>query len=109
MQRDPARIHIGEMESEPFPRKSGVRQEDPISPKLFAATIEDTLKNAEVIRSVNIDREILIDMTIAYDEALFTETLQQMDIQMITPNTISENVVQKFTKEGQNRWQVVPV
>ncbi|GFS08727.1 endonuclease-reverse transcriptase [Elysia marginata] len=36
-----ARIHIDNLRSEPFPINRGVRQGDPISPKLFTAAIEE--------------------------------------------------------------------
>ena len=48
-----ARIHIDGMESEPFPIKRGVRQGDPISPKLFTAAIEDIFRKAELTEGID--------------------------------------------------------
>ena len=39
-----ARVHLDNHVLEPFAIERGVRQEDPISPKLFTAVIEEILK-----------------------------------------------------------------
>ena len=71
------RIHIDSMESEPFPIKRGVRQVDPISPKLFTAAIEDIFRKAELTDGIDMDGETLTDLGFADDVALLTKTPQQ--------------------------------
>ena len=43
-----ARIHMDSQVSEDIPVLGGVRQGDPISPKLFTATIQEVFKNAQL-------------------------------------------------------------
>ncbi|GFS02011.1 endonuclease-reverse transcriptase [Elysia marginata] len=84
-----ARIHIDDMESEPFPIKRGVRQGDQISPKLFTTAIEDCIKKSELTDGIDIDGETLTDLRFADDVALFTKTPKQIGSQMNTLNKIS--------------------
>ena len=57
-----AKIHIEEQTSEEIKIMRGVRQGDPISPKLFTATIEQIFKNSELNpRGIDIDGEKLAD------------------------------------------------
>ena len=97
-----ARIHIDGMESEPFPIKRGVRQGDPISPKLFTAAIEDIFRKAELTDGIDMDGETLTDQRFADDVALLTKTPQQMESQMNTLNNISKTVGLKCIKEKQS-------
>ena len=97
-----ARIHIDGMESEPFPIKRGVRQGDPISPKLFTAAIEDIFRKAELTDGIDMDGETLTDLRFAADVALLTKTPQQMESQMNTLNNISKTVGLKCIKEKQS-------
>ena len=53
-----ARVHIEKQESEEINILRGVRQGDPISPKLFTAAIQEVFKNSELEpRGINIDGE----------------------------------------------------
>ncbi|GFR77623.1 endonuclease-reverse transcriptase [Elysia marginata] len=74
-----AKVHIDNMESELFPKKRGVRQGDPISPKLFTAAIEMILRKAELKHGLNIDGETLPNLRFADDVALVTEDTKRME------------------------------
>ena len=100
-----ARIHIDGMESEPFPIKRGVRQGDPISPKLFTAAIEDIFRKAELTDGIDMDGETLTDLRFADDVALLTKTPQQIESQMNTLNNISKTVGLKMHK-GKTKFMV---
>ena len=100
-----ARIHIDGMESEPFPIKRGVRQGDPISPKLFTSAIEEIFKKAELSSGIEIDGETLTDLRFADDVALLTKTPQQMESQMNTLNNISKTVGLKMHK-GKTKYML---
>ena len=93
------------MESEPFPIKRGVRQGDPISPKLFTASIEDIFRKAELTDGIDIDGETLTDLRFADDVALLTKTPQQMESQMNTLNNISKTVGLKMHK-GKTKFMI---
>ena len=54
-----ARVHLDNQVSEPFAIERGVRQGDPLSPKLFTAVIEDIFKKADLDKGINIDGERL--------------------------------------------------
>ena len=55
-----ARVHIDSQVSEEIPILRGVKQGDPISPKLFTATIHEVFKNAHLEeKGINIDGEKL--------------------------------------------------
>ena len=55
-----ARVHIDSQVSEEIPILRGVRHGDPISPKLFTATIREVFKNAHLEKKgINIDGEKL--------------------------------------------------
>ena len=43
-----ARVHVDSEVSEEIPILRGMRQADPISPKLFTATIQEVFKNAQL-------------------------------------------------------------
>ncbi|GFO20141.1 endonuclease-reverse transcriptase [Plakobranchus ocellatus] len=65
-----ARVHIDNLESEPFPILRGVRQGDPISPKLFTAAIEMIFRKADLEHGLNVDGETLTNLRFADDVAL---------------------------------------
>ncbi|GFO20732.1 endonuclease-reverse transcriptase [Plakobranchus ocellatus] len=62
-----ARVHIDNLESEPFPIHRGVRQGDPISPKLFTAAIEMISRKADLEHGLNVDGETLTNLRFADD------------------------------------------
>ena len=68
-----ARVHLDNHVSEPFAIDRGVRQGDPISPKLFAAVIEEIFKKADLDKGINIDGEKLQNLRFADDVALVTK------------------------------------
>ncbi|GFO11537.1 endonuclease-reverse transcriptase [Plakobranchus ocellatus] len=68
-----ARIHIDNQISEAFEIQRGVRQGNPISPKLFITVIEQVFKEADVKYGINIDVEYLRHLRFADDVALCTE------------------------------------
>ncbi|GFR89505.1 endonuclease-reverse transcriptase [Elysia marginata] len=84
-----AKVHIDNMESELFPIKRGVRQGDPISPKLFTAAIEMIFRKAELKHGLNIDGETLTNLRFADDVALVTEDTKSMEEQLNNLNKIS--------------------
>ena len=67
-----ARIHLDNHVSEPFPIERGVRQGDPISPKLFTAAMEIVFQRAELAGGIDIQGEELKDLRFADDVALCT-------------------------------------
>ena len=93
-----ARIHIDNLVSEEFKIKRGVRQADPISPKLFTAAIEEIFKKANLNHGIKIDGETLTNLRFADDVALMTEDTTQMEEQLNTLNSISKEVGLKMHK-----------
>ena len=79
-----ARVHIDSQVSEEIPILRGMRQGDPISPKLFTATFEVVFKNAQLEeKGINIDEEKLSNLRFANDVALTIEDVINMDHQLI--------------------------
>ena len=82
-----AKVHIEKEESEEIKILRGVRQGDPISPKLFTASIQEVFKNSELkTNGIEIDGEKLTDLRFADDIALTTNSVQDMEIQLNTIN-----------------------
>ena len=85
--------------SEEIPIQRGVRQGDPISPKLFAATIQEVFKNAQLEeKGINIDGEKLSNLRFADDVALTTEDMRDMEHQLTTVNEESLKIGLKIHK-----------
>ncbi|GFO17686.1 endonuclease-reverse transcriptase [Plakobranchus ocellatus] len=84
-----ARVHIDNLESEPFPIHKGVRQGDPISPKLFTAAIEMIFRKADLEHGLNVDGETLMNLRFADDVALVTKKVENMEEQLNVLNNIS--------------------
>ena len=87
-----ARIHLDNHVSEKFVIERGVRQGDPISPKLFTAAIEEIFKTASLSKGILIDGEHLKDLRFADDVALCTENEQQMEVNL--------NIINKESKKA---------
>ena len=74
-----ARVHLDKLVSTEFPVHRGVRQGDPLSPKLFTAVMEEVFKKANTSEGVNVDGENLTNLRFADYVALFNETTKQME------------------------------
>ncbi|GFO28269.1 endonuclease-reverse transcriptase [Plakobranchus ocellatus] len=84
-----AKVHIDNLESEPFPIHRGVRQGDPVSPKLFTAAIEMIFRKADLEHGLNVDGETLTNLRFADDVALVTEKVENIEEQLNVLNNIS--------------------
>ena len=73
-----ARVHLDKLVFTEFPIHRGVRQGDPLSPKLFTAVMEEVFKKADISEGVHVDGENLTNLRFAYDVALFNETTKQI-------------------------------
>ena len=62
-----------------FPIHRGVRQGDPLSPKLFTAVMKEAFKKADISEGVNVDGENLTNLRFADDVAIFNETTKLME------------------------------
>ena len=88
-----AKVHIEKEMSEEIKILRGVRQGDPISPKLFTATIEEVFKNCEIEeRGIDIDGEKLTDLRFADDVALTANSVEDMEIQLNILNQESKKI-----------------
>ena len=73
--------------SEEIPILRGMRQGDPISPKLFAATIQEVFKNARLEeKGIDIDGEQLSNLRFADGVALTSEDVKDIEHQLSTVN-----------------------
>ena len=71
----------------------GVRQGDPLPPKLFTATIQDAFRKIELEeRGLNIDGENLSELRFADDIALITTTVRNMEEQLNMINDESKKI-----------------
>ena len=73
-----ARVHMDNQVSEEIPILRGVRQGDPVSPKIFTATIQEVFKNAQ-LEEKGIVGEKLSDLRFVDDVALTTEDVKDME------------------------------
>ena len=83
-----ASIHIDDLVSEKFQIKRGVRQGDPISPKIFSAAIETIFQTVDLDKGLNIDGETLTNLRFADDVALTTNNMTEMEEQL---NRLNKN------------------
>ena len=74
-----ARIHLVKLVSNEFPTNRGVRQGDPLSPKLFTAVMEEFIKKADISEEINVVGENLSNFGFADDVALFNEQTKQRE------------------------------
>ena len=81
-----------------FPTHRGVRQGDPLSPKLFTAVTEEVFKKADISEGVNVDGENLTNLRFADDVALFNKTTKQMEKHLNNLNSESLKVGLKIHK-----------
>ena len=89
--------------SDKFPIHRGVRQGDPLSPKLFTAVMEDVFKKKDVSEGVNIDGVRLTNLWFADDAALFGETTRHMEKHLNSLNSESLKVVLKM-HQGKTKY-----
>ena len=78
--------------SDEFPIHRGVRQGDPLSPKLFTAVMEEVFKKADISEGVNVDGGNLTNLRFADDVVLFNETTRQMEKHLNSLNSESLKV-----------------
>ena len=74
-----ARVNLDKLVSTEFPVHRGVRQGDPLSPKLFTAVTEEVFKKADISEGADVDGGNLTNLRFADDVALFNETTKQME------------------------------
>ena len=87
-----ARIHLDKLVSDEFHIHRGVKQGDPLSPKLFTAVMEEVFKKADISEGVNVDGENLTNLRFADNVALFNETTKQMEKHLNSLNSKSLKV-----------------
>ena len=93
-----ARVHLDKVVSTEFPVHRGVRQGEPLSPKLFTAVMEEVFKKADISEGVNVDGKNLTNLRFADDVALFNETTKQMGKHLNNLNSESLKVGLKIHK-----------
>ena len=91
-------MHIDDLVSEKFQKKRGVRQGDPISPKLFSAAIETIFQTVDLDKGLNIDGETLTNLRFADDVALTTNNITEMEEQLNRLNKIGFKMHKGKTK-----------
>ena len=93
-----ARVDLGKLVSDEFPKYRGARQGDPLSPKLFTAVMEGVFKKGDISKGINVDGENLTKLQFADDVALFNETTKQMEKHLNSLNSESLKVGLKTHK-----------
>ena len=92
-----ASINIEEMTSKPFKINRGVRQGDPISPKLFTTAIHEILRKSQFgTTGIPIDGEILTDLRFADDIALLAKNTDELNAQLNEINQEGNKVGMKI-------------
>ena len=81
----------------------GVRQGDPIAPKLFSAAIETIFQTVDHDKGLNIDGETLTNLRFADDVALKTNNMTEMEEQL---NRLHKNSKNIGLKNAQRKDQV---
>ena len=77
-----AKIHLDNEISTEIKISRGVRQGDPLSPKLFNATLEEVFKKAEMEEEgININGEMLSNLRFADDVAIFASSIESLERQ----------------------------
>ena len=97
-----ARIHLDNHVSEPFRIERGVRQGDPISPKLFTAAIEQVFQRAKIEKGVDVENETLKDLRFADHVALTTKLAEDMEENLNRLNTESKKIGLKYIRVKQS-------
>ena len=93
-----ARVHMDNQVSEEIPILRGVRQGDPISPKLSTATIQEVFENVQLEKKgMNIDGETLSDLRFADDVGV-----KNMKHHLNTVNKESLKLISRHMKEKPN-------
>ena len=98
-----ARVHLDKLVSTDFQIHRGVRQGDPLSPKLFTAVMEEVFKKAEIFEGVNVNGENLSNLRFADDVALLNETTKQIEKHLNNLNSKSLKVGLK-THKGKTKY-----
>ena len=93
-----ARVHLDDHVSGAFQIERGVRQGDPISPKLFTAAIEEIFKKTNLKDGILIDDEHLKDLRFADDVALLTTDSEKMEKHLQLLNEESRKIGLKIHK-----------
>ena len=95
--------------SDEFPINRGVRQGDPLSPKLTTTVNEEVFKKAGIYEGINVDGENLKNLRFADDVAHFNEKTKQMEKEHLNSlNSESLNVGLKIHKgKTKNIWQTM--
>ncbi len=87
-----ARIYIDKDVSQEININRGVRQGDPISPKIFTAVLEEGFKNT------SLEGEMLTDLRFADDVALITSAVNDLEAQIYEVNSKSKDIGLKMHK-----------
>ena len=74
-----ARIHLDKLVSDECPINRGVRQGDPLLPKLLTAFMAEVFEKEDISEGINVDGENLTNLGFANDVAHSNENTQLMD------------------------------
>ncbi|GFO14426.1 endonuclease-reverse transcriptase [Plakobranchus ocellatus] len=95
--RATAKIYLDNQISEAFETQRGVKQGNPISPKLFIIVIEQIFKETDLKYGINIDGEYLRDLRFADAVALCIEKEEEMEGHLERLNSRYKNVGEQDT------------